>query len=45
MQEHYKKNTYYLVRHGEAENNVLGLLSSLREKKARPYRRRTKGGK
>lgn len=24
----YSRNTYYLVRHGEAENNVLGLLSS-----------------
>lgn len=24
----YEANTYYLVRHGEAENNVLGLLNS-----------------
>lgn len=28
MQEIYKENTYYLVRHGEAENNVLGILNA-----------------
>ncbi len=28
MQERYNTNTYYLVRHGEAENNILGLLNS-----------------
>lgn len=28
MQERYSTNTYYLVRHGEAENNILGLLNS-----------------
>jgi broad specificity phosphatase PhoE len=28
MQVRYKSNIYYLVRHGEAENNVLGLLNS-----------------
>lgn len=29
MQAQYKHNNYYLVRHGEAENNVLGILNSL----------------
>lgn len=28
MEAKYASNTYYLVRHGEAENNVLGLLNS-----------------
>lgn len=28
MLDQYKANTYYLVRHGEAENNVLGILNS-----------------
>lgn len=28
MPARYSSNTYYLVRHGEAENNVLGLLNS-----------------
>lgn len=28
MQSIYKENIYYLVRHGEAENNVLGILNS-----------------
>lgn len=28
MDNRYSSNTYYLVRHGEAENNVLGILSS-----------------
>lgn len=28
MQAQYSSNTYYLVRHGEAENNILGLLNS-----------------
>jgi broad specificity phosphatase PhoE len=29
MVARYAKNSYYLVRHGEAENNVLGILSSM----------------
>lgn len=36
MQERYSTNTYYLVRHGEAENNVLGLLNSGTGKKEYP---------
>ncbi len=28
MQAAYKQNTYYLIRHGEAENNVLGILNA-----------------
>ena len=28
MQVMYSSNTYYLVRHGEAENNVLGVLNA-----------------
>jgi probable phosphoglycerate mutase len=28
MQPIYKSNTYYLVRHGEAENNILGVLNA-----------------
>jgi|GEM_PF-1238789 len=36
MQEQYKSNIYYLVRHGEAENNVLGLLNSGNGKREYP---------
>lgn len=28
MQDRYSANTYYLVRHGEAENNILGVLNA-----------------
>ncbi len=28
MQPQYKHNTYYLVRHGEAENNILGVTNA-----------------
>lgn len=28
MQGQYSANTYYLVRHGEAENNILGVLNA-----------------
>lgn len=40
MVANYAHNTYYLVRHGEAENNVLGVLSSGTGKREYPLTER-----
>ena len=40
MVEQYSGNTYCLVRHGEAENNVLGILSSAGSKREYPLTER-----